>query len=111
MLLILNAIVVTLVSLLIIGIVLLQNPKEEGNQNLLNNNIEQMIGASHVTNVLEKITYSLGIIFFVLILTMSFLLKRQADAQAKQSANLERVSNYTQKNTPSDTRPKKQKNK
>jgi len=94
MIVILTTIFLLIAALLLIVLVLLQNPKDEGGHNALGGGMQQMIGVAYVANFLEKITYGLCLLFFVLALSTSFFLKQQADTQTLDSPNLAQANAY-----------------
>ncbi len=92
-----------LVSILLIILVLLQNPKDQGGQETLGG-MQQMIGVAHVANFLEKITYGLCLLFFALALSLAFFLKQKRDAkiEAETSVNIAEANAYaTEEENPS----------
>lgn len=72
----------TLVCLLMSLLILMQRPKQEGLGAAFGSGMtDQMFGA-RTTNVLQKGTVYLAVLFFVLTLTLAILIARQNDNQA-----------------------------
>jgi preprotein translocase subunit SecG len=71
-----------IVSLLIILAVLMQRPKSEGLGAAFGGGMTENIFGAQTTNVLQKFTRYLGILFFGLTLTLSVLYARQASSKS-----------------------------
>lgn len=75
-------VVEVLVCLLLILIVLMQRPRQEGLGASFGGDMMSQIAGAQTTNVLQKFTVYLAIILFVLTLTISMLTARQQTAKA-----------------------------
>lgn len=76
-------------ALLLIGVILLQSGEDEQAYGTLGgNNVQNILGAAHAPNLLEKITRVLAAFFLVLILSTSYLIKRQYDAEHSTSSEV-----------------------
>ena len=72
---IVTGIVLGLISFLLILVVILQNPKDEGGNILASNNsMKQLVGAAEMPHLLHKVTYGLFILLVLFTLLMSYLL-------------------------------------
>lgn len=71
-----------LVSLLIILVVLMQRPKSEGLGAAFGGGMTENIFGAQTTNVLAKFTRWLGVLFFVLTLSLAVLYSKQAQIKS-----------------------------
>jgi preprotein translocase subunit SecG len=89
---ILLTVIIVAVSILIVLIVLVQRPKQEGlGAAFGGSTLDSALGA-HTTDVLQKITTWLGIIFFVSAIVLAMVKTRQFRSSAAQDV-LEKVEN------------------
>src|SRR5476651_2470938 len=72
-----------LVSLLIVFVVLMQRPKNEGLGAAFGGGMTENLFGAQTTNVLQKFTRWLGGIFFLLTLTLSMLYAKQANFNSR----------------------------
>lgn len=87
-------------STLLVLLVFLQNPKDQGGASALGTDMQQMIGVAHTSNVLEKITYSLAGLIFALTLLISFSIHQRSDKEVETSAIFTQLEKYAkQKST------------
>lgn len=70
-----------LVSMLMIGIVLMQRPKNEGLGAAFGGGMTENIFGAQTTHVLQKFTVWLGIIFFVLTLLLAIIYARRGTGE------------------------------
>jgi preprotein translocase subunit SecG len=85
-------VIVVIISLLIILLVLMQRPKNEGLGAAFGGGVTENLFGAQTTNVLQKLTRNLGILFFAITLLLSWLYVKQSkgkseiDRQLKASA-------------------------
>jgi preprotein translocase subunit SecG len=80
--------VLVVVSILLVFIVLMQRPKQEGLGASFGGGVtDQMFGAQ-TTNVLQKFTVYLAVMFFVITLLMQFLVAKRQNQTADLGKNL-----------------------
>ena len=80
--------VLVVVSILLVFIVLMQRPKQEGLGASFGGGVtDQMFGAQ-TTNVLQKFTVYLAVLFFVITLLMQFLVAKRQNQTADLGKNL-----------------------
>ena len=83
------------VCLLLIAAVMLQQSKEQAGAEVMGSAaMQQVVGTAQLTSVMEQITYGLGLLFFLLLISGSLTLKRSAREQAQQSPNLAQMATY-----------------
>ncbi len=93
-----------LVSVLLITLVMSQNSKEHlASETLGTTGLQQMVGTAQLPDVLEKLTYGVGTLFFLLVCCSSLLLKQRARHETEESPNLEQVASYTTPSVAQDT--------
>lgn len=92
--------VLVVVSLLLILLVLMQRPKQEGLGAAFGAGVTDQIWGSQTTNVLQKFTVRLTIAFFVISLTLSVLMARNSDA-----AKAKRLGEGVSKNVVEEKKP------
>ncbi len=80
------------VSLLIILLVLMQRPKNEGLGAAFGGGMTDNLFGAQTTNVLQTVTRWLGAIFFILTLTLSFCYVRQTTAKSNAQKILSAAS-------------------
>lgn len=72
---------ITLVSLLLMAAVLIQNPKGGGVDPTFGGSANQMFGAAKSTDFIEKITWGLAIALFALCIITTLIVGSQGGAQ------------------------------
>ena len=94
-LLIIAGVSVFLLSVLLVLLVFLQNPKDEGGRHLgIGGGVQQMIGVAHASHVLEKVTYVVAGLLFGLTLFIAFRIEQRTERVVEQSAIVKRLEKY-----------------
>jgi preprotein translocase subunit SecG len=83
-------VVLTLVSLLLVFIVLMQKPKQEGLGAAFGGGVTDQMWGADATNILQKITVWLAVMFFVLTMTLAVFVgvKQKATINKEQLTTL-----------------------
>jgi preprotein translocase subunit SecG len=78
----------TIVALLIILLVLMQRPKNEGLGAAFGGGMTENLFGAQTTNVLQKLTRNLGIFFFALTMLLSWLYVKKMNVQSEVQRQL-----------------------
>ena len=79
------AILIIICALLLVLIILIQNPKGGGLSSSFGGGASQMMGVKKTTDFLEKATWTLAIVFFILILGSTFTIDRKENTQTSKT--------------------------
>lgn len=102
-LLIIAAVAVFLLGALLIFLVFLQNPKDQGGSSFsLGSGMQQMIGVAHASNVLERGTYVLAGLILVLTLFIAFRIEQRTERVTDESAIVTRLEKYDEQDVAKD---------
>lgn len=100
MLILISSVLMAIVALLLVGAVLLQNPKDQGGHETLSTaGIRQVVGVAHATDLLEKITFGLALLLVILILCSSYLIKQKYVPVKEERSLVEQVLAYREDTT------------
>jgi preprotein translocase subunit SecG len=78
-------ILIIVVCILLIGIVLIQNPKGGGVNASLGGASQQIFGAARSTDVIEKTTWTLAVLLLVLSISTAFFIDKRGRSVAKNA--------------------------
>lgn len=79
--------------MLLVPLILLQNPKDDGPSVYGGKSIQNLVGIGQAASLVEKATYTLALMIFILALLTSYLIKQQY-GKPKQSALVEHLEQY-----------------
>lgn len=89
--LILSTTLLAIVAILLVGVIFLQKPQDEGSAHTLNN--ARTSSVTHIPDFLEHITHVLIMVFVGLILSTSYLITRNHRSRT-QSGTIDKVEAY-----------------
>jgi preprotein translocase subunit SecG len=96
--------IIFLVSILIVLVVLVQNPKGGGLSSAFGGNASNIMGVQKTGDLLEKLTWGLAISLMVLTLGSNFFLDKEAGLTDEiKSVNAERAAEVVTPSLPSST--------
>ncbi len=90
-----SIVLIIILAVLLILVILIQNPKGGGLSNTFGGGSTQMFGVKKTTDILEQITWGLGIGIAVLTLSTYFLIDKTGTSGEIQSVNVDAAATKT----------------